>query len=195
MCVDYKLGDDLPSKIPVKVLDNSGKHGVVDIHVEYVNKPQVCTGCKALGHTVASCPVTQRIWVQKRAPSAPPGVQVTLNEDRIDAVKPVLSTGLDQSPVPSAINENTSGPVVDEQPWQSVSKKHSFALKHGPTSSSSPLSSGNNFSNDSPPVSEAFKNLRKVDELDQSLGPRLSKAQRKRLKHSPGKVPPSPPSV
>lgn len=76
-----------------------------------------------------------------------------------------------------------------DQPWQEVPKKHSFACK---TSSIPPEVKTAAPMEESPPVSDAFKNLRKVDELERPSGSKLSKAQKKRLKRSSVKVSPPP---
>lgn len=188
LCVNYNIGDDLPSRIPVKVLDSAGQHSVVDIHVEYINKPLICSGCKALGHLVSACPTTQRIWVEKKPqvppPEKMPKADVNSSGNDSDSGK---QTNAHQA------NPPTVTPIVNntvDQPWQAVPKRHSFASRSpGLTDTgctSAPLDA-------SPPIGDAFKNLRKVDELESS-GSKLSRAQRKRLRKSLEKVPPPPPS-
>lgn len=69
MCVRYKLGDPLPEKIKVAVMDINSKElspsEVAEIEVSYPQRPMVCTGCKQLGHLVGACPTVKRVWVQK----------------------------------------------------------------------------------------------------------------------------------
>ncbi|KAK1388167.1 hypothetical protein POM88_016345 [Heracleum sosnowskyi] len=66
LCVEYKIGDDLPSKIEVEVMDpiSELKHMEV-VRVSYPNKPLICSACKALGHLTGDCPKASRHWVRK----------------------------------------------------------------------------------------------------------------------------------
>lgn len=43
MCIEYTVGNDLPSKIPVMALDLKGNKTMVEVLVEYVQKPLVCS--------------------------------------------------------------------------------------------------------------------------------------------------------
>lgn len=187
MCVDYKLGDDLPSSIPVKVLDNAGNHSVVDIQVDYVNKPILCTGCKAIGHSVAACPITRRVWVRKQPSASPPVVPQDCPMAPDHCAPANIPVKLANSPLKGPGPNLASGHEDENHNWQDVPKKHCFSNKQQPRGSGK---ASVVHMDESPPVSEAFKNLRKVDELDQSPGPKLSKAQKKRLKRSSEKVPP-----
>lgn len=65
MCIDYKVGDPLPSTITVVDLDNSK----VEVNVSYVNKPLICVHCKSLGHLINVCPTATRVWVKKGTPT------------------------------------------------------------------------------------------------------------------------------
>ncbi|KAK1351619.1 hypothetical protein POM88_054163 [Heracleum sosnowskyi] len=66
ICVEYKIGDDLPEAIEVQDLDPvSGELVISKVLVHYPLKPLVCTGCHELGHKVGACPSTKRIWVVK----------------------------------------------------------------------------------------------------------------------------------
>lgn len=69
LCIDYKIGDDLPLKIDVEVLDpkTEEKH-VEEVKVSYPKKPLVCKECKTLGHLKGACPRATRVtrsWVKK----------------------------------------------------------------------------------------------------------------------------------
>lgn len=71
LCVDYKIGEELPSKIEIEVLDPvlQTKH-VEEVKVSYPNKPLVCNACKSLGHLVGACPRVTRHWVRRDNPEA-----------------------------------------------------------------------------------------------------------------------------
>lgn len=63
MCVNYKIGDELPDKISVEVLDPvTEKKSIAEVLVQYPYKPLVCTGCHSLGHKVGAFPSTKRVW-------------------------------------------------------------------------------------------------------------------------------------
>ncbi|KAK1351496.1 hypothetical protein POM88_054281 [Heracleum sosnowskyi] len=69
MCVQYTIGNALPSLLQALDLDpSSGEKSVVDVVVSYPNKPLVCTACKTLGHLVGACPMAIRKWVRKEKP-------------------------------------------------------------------------------------------------------------------------------
>lgn len=69
LCVDYKIGDALPSKLDVEVLDpvTTIKH-IEEVKVSYPSKPLICTACKNLGHTVGACPQAPRNWIRRVRP-------------------------------------------------------------------------------------------------------------------------------
>ncbi|KAK1384253.1 hypothetical protein POM88_021988 [Heracleum sosnowskyi] len=69
LCVEYKIGDDLPSKIEVEVLDlvTEVKH-IEEVKVSYPIKPLVCKACKTLVHVIGACPNATRHWVRKEKP-------------------------------------------------------------------------------------------------------------------------------
>lgn len=64
-CVEYIVGKDLPSKIPVLVVESNENESVVDVVVEYPRKHLVCSGCKTLGHQISVCPNVKRVWMRK----------------------------------------------------------------------------------------------------------------------------------
>ncbi|KAK1356383.1 hypothetical protein POM88_049639 [Heracleum sosnowskyi] len=67
VCVQYEIGAPLPSKIHVMAINPcTCNKEEVDVLVSYPIKPLVCTSCKSLGHTIAACPVSKRIWVEKK---------------------------------------------------------------------------------------------------------------------------------
>lgn len=67
MCVEYTIGDDLPSAVKVEVLNpNSDTLEMHEVLISYPNKPIICTGCCTLGHLVGACPKTIRKWVEKK---------------------------------------------------------------------------------------------------------------------------------
>ncbi|KAK1360298.1 hypothetical protein POM88_044772 [Heracleum sosnowskyi] len=61
MCVQYKVGDPLPSSISVVDPDKSN----VEVKVTYINKLLFCTHCNSLGHLINVCPTGKREWVRK----------------------------------------------------------------------------------------------------------------------------------
>lgn len=75
MCVRYKIGDPLPEKIKVALLDTNtlelSKSDFAEIDVSYPQRPLICSGCNSLGHLVGACPTVKRIWVQKSVQEVP----------------------------------------------------------------------------------------------------------------------------
>lgn len=177
ICVNYTIGDPLPSSIPVTTLDPStgAKHSE-DVLVSYPNRPLVCTSCKSLGHLVGACPITIRKWVRKEPkPPVVSGPQVIPPQD------PSATTHTTQTP-PKPV---TAG----------VSAAENYSTKRPP----SPSSPEDLDRSATPTV--GFKNLKKVDEIDMKRGStsmgdkdgfQLSKSQKKRLKKQ-GKLPSSSP--
>lgn len=168
ICVKYTVGNDLPTTIPVTVLNpSSGCKSVENVLVSYPNKPLCCTACKALGHLVGACPTATRIWVKKSVPEnrSPP---VAANVEDVP-IKSVTS----EVPVVIPRNSNLATPAKNGIP---VAEDLSDL-------SATPL--------------QTFQNLRQVDEIDMknatqatgSDGFQLSKSKRKRLKKSKGKSP------
>lgn len=67
LCVDYTIGDALPTKLNVEVLGpNSDKVTIHEVLVSYPTMPTVCHGCRSLGHLSGAYPKTTRIWVAKK---------------------------------------------------------------------------------------------------------------------------------
>lgn len=196
-CVDYVVGADLPALIPVSVVDSFGNKSVVDVKVEYAQKPLFCTGCKALGHLVSVCPSVQRIWVQKNRSSyvQSPTSAATCTEEppsgEVDAennvVNDVVNDLNDAKPEANTVVEGQN-----EEPWVEVTHKRSFSSRSC-SSGSSPVPSGcispplepvlktcnpgasaidpvvSSPNNDSPALPTAFRNVL-VDEIDRNLG-------------------------
>lgn len=66
MCVQYKVGKDLPNKIEAVTMDPiTEEKTTVEVLVSYPMKPLVCSGCHTLGHLVGACPKVTRKWVRK----------------------------------------------------------------------------------------------------------------------------------
>ncbi|KAK1369686.1 hypothetical protein POM88_035778 [Heracleum sosnowskyi] len=66
ICVEYKIGDELPDRIEVEDLDPvSGDKSIKEILVQYQCKQLICSVCHSLGHTVGACPQASRRWVRK----------------------------------------------------------------------------------------------------------------------------------
>lgn len=204
MCVDYKVGDLLPDKIPVLTLDARGNKSVVDVAVEYAKKPLVCSGCKELGHLVSACPISTRIWVRKQGPLPKSGSMESSTpvvEDPNSAVA-CKSTAIIKEP-----NSDQPKPQEEEK-WQEVPKKHSFSTKAQESSSEpsiiadvSPLSGSKHMlspaaSEGSPAPDNAFSSLLHVDELDANMclkDGKLSKSQRKKQRKALEKALEKPP--
>lgn len=194
MCVDYKIGDPLPNVIPVTALNPSGEKYVDEVHVEYVHKPLICSGCKQLGHPVTACPVTKRIWVQKSV-QKPQAVQTEEVIEKTDLANQLSGTSA-ETPVTAETGTVTAGvpsnvveiPVAegelehgDEGDWKEVIRKRRLSAGKQPADIAlSPASA-------SPAMPENFRNI-VVDEIAKKqvamLGSakKLSKSQRKRQK-------------
>ena len=170
MCVQYTIGDDLPTQIPVKVLNpSSGEKTEEMVLVSYPNKPMVCSACKSLGHLIGACPTVIRKWVRKEKSDAKTSDAVPGNAKSSEV--PVVAPPVASSPV-----------------------------------SKTPNSQGNldDYSDNSVPPPNNFRNLKRVDECSKppgnSLKPsgnsstspedadfQLTRSQRKRLKRAKGK--------
>lgn len=124
ICVDYKIRDDLPTKLEVEVLDpvSDEKHIEV-VSVSYPQRPLVCTGCKTLGHLVGACPKISRVWVLKDKKKS--GVtEEKLGNVNMDARMDVDSNCehnvADNSHMPAQVvvetycNDNSGGDLVDK---------------------------------------------------------------------------------
>ena len=172
ICVDYNIGDDLPTKLDVEVLDPfSEELKIQEVLVSYPNRPIVCTGCKTLGHLVGACPKTNRKWVvKKRSLEDSPVVQAAQDKSVNASVAPVQVGASSDKLVSTAEDE-----------WHTVQKKS----RSRPVSVSPATAS--------PPVN--FKNLNVVDEVEakhiaaESLAVEfrdqiLSKSQRKKMRRS-----------
>lgn len=171
ICVQYSIGDDLPTAIPVTVMNPvSGEKMVEEVLVSYPNKPLACTACKALGHLIGACPTVTRKWVRKERPPV---------QDNV--VQPSI-------PAPDATME-TAKPNVTAISSQKII-----------TSTPEKTTATDDCLDDSATPVKPFKNLRKVDEIDAKQASTTSeeppfipsKSQRKRLKKAQGKSSPSP---
>ena len=178
ICVKFTVGNDLPTSIPVTVLDpSSGNKCVETVLVSYPNQPLSCTACKSLGHLVGACPAVVRKWVRKivDSPPASPAKNSSehsgalISEDPAVSVKPVND------------GNHVNGPVI-KSPIQACAPDQDV----GSDLSATPA--------------KTFKNLKKVDEIDMkhavnsstdAEGFQLSRSQRKKLKKSKGKSPSS----
>ncbi|KAK1351843.1 hypothetical protein POM88_053941 [Heracleum sosnowskyi] len=135
LCVDYKIGDELPTKIAVEVLDpiTELKH-IEEVKVSYPVKPLVCSACKSLGHIIGACPNVTRKWVRKDVPPVKDKETVEVTVDAPsepnsasgpDAKQPDtvedLETG--QAPFP----HNGDDPVISkgDHGWTTVQSKKS----------------------------------------------------------------------
>lgn len=77
ICIEISSSSALTDKLDLVVLDDeTGFEKVVEVRVEYQNKPQSCSHCNSFGHSMLECPHANYQWVPK-APcndSAPPFV-------------------------------------------------------------------------------------------------------------------------
>lgn len=189
LCVNYKIGDDLPSNLAVEVLDPVTEAiSIENVLVSYPVKPMVCTACKSLGHLVGACPKVTRQWVRKEnTDSKGLDAQDKSNADvvveDVSAEKDVVvedvsaeknvsdSTKKSRTAVPSN-GEIAPGPHVetDSGGWQEVKRKSSSpqtvpGVNNAPSSKATAASSL--------PIYNALSRT-------------LSKSQRKRAKKSGG---------
>lgn len=57
ICIEITSSSNLPDKLDVTVFDEeSNSEIVVEVKVEYQNKPQSCSHCKSFGHSLLKCP-------------------------------------------------------------------------------------------------------------------------------------------
>ena len=169
MCVDYNIGDPLPTELEVEVLDPYTESLITEkVLVSYPSRPLVCSACKSLGHLVGACPKVTRQWVRKEKPEKSANVEVNSNSNNDTAVKDD-SHSADNSkiPVPPEIPVSTTDGV-----WHEVKRKHS----------SSP---GDSIPSVPPPQSTAASSL----PIYSALSRTISKSQRKKAKKSGGKGP------
>lgn len=176
LCVDYTIGDALPTKLQVEVLEpHSDKVALHEVLVSYPNMPTVCSGCRSLGHLIGACPRTSRIWVAKKiAPvncSAPPEPPVGINDAHVEAAPETTQNAPLQKPDSPLLAATT--PV---EQWHTVSRKHKL---HPSDSSPSPSADDT-----TPPPPNTFRNLTMVDEIDAKHRAPISKSQRKKLRRA-----------
>ncbi|KAK1369731.1 hypothetical protein POM88_035823 [Heracleum sosnowskyi] len=136
LCVEYKIGDELPNKIEVEVLDpiTEMKH-LEEVKVSYPIKPLVCSACKSLGHVIGACPNVSRQWVRKDTPPVPSKVTVdvtvqTQNEPpkaSVDNSKQTeKNTMQDAQAVDSKIvDESGSENIKGENDWTTIQARKS----------------------------------------------------------------------
>lgn len=65
VCVEVGCSDDLPDIIPV----NIEEIGSVEVSVEYLWRPSVCSVCMQFEHSNLHCLKVKRVWVPKSRPS------------------------------------------------------------------------------------------------------------------------------
>lgn len=164
LCVEYNIGDDLPTKLDVEILDpvNDALY-IREVLVSYPNKPIVSTGCKTLGHLVGACPKVLRKWVEKKRTLDATATEEPVKANSPTAQPPVPPSGTDKGCEHTVLEPNsTSG-----EEWQTVSKKSRVRpAVESPTTASPPLNT--------------FKNLTSVDEVEA----KLTRSQRKKLRRT-----------
>nr|XP_017228789.1 PREDICTED: uncharacterized protein LOC108204034 [Daucus carota subsp. sativus] len=111
MCVRYTVGDVLPEKIKVAVLDAKSKEPSLtefaEVEVSYPQRPMVCSGCRSLGHLVGACPVVKRVWVQKKPPVPPENGQQSQSNNMQQGQEGTSAADLKSDP-----SATVDGPVV-----------------------------------------------------------------------------------
>ena len=167
MCVQYTIGDDLPTRIDVEVLQpDTAEISLHEVLVSYPNKPILCSGCRTLGHLVGACPITVRKWVEKKR-----SFDTSAQTNSADGKE----LGKDSSLAYTPLKDKDCVPKQDEDnSWHTVHKKHK--------TQNSDLSP----SADSTPPLNTFKNLTMVDEIEakQAAAGHLSKSQRKKMRRA-----------
>lgn len=183
LCVEYNIGNELPTSLDVEVLDPvSEKIMVEKVLVSYPAKPLICNACKSLGHLVGACPKVTRQWVRKDSPDKLEQPQHSSEINKKDQVHPVLveTKELVGDAQPEAAVVSTTA-VQDDSDWHQVKRKNSAGF----SSSGHPHS---NHDTAAPPVVKATP----ADTMPiySALSRTLSKNQRKKAKKSGGKSPP-----
>ena len=174
LCINYQIGDDLPTTLDVEVLDPVlDKIITAQVLVSYPAKPLVCSACKSLGHLIGACPRTVRHWVRKSEVVQPqPDAGISTPTAGVSTVE--KGEVPDQPPSQVACEDGSiEGKADHESGWTEIKRKKDVV-----TMDASP----------SPPVT--FKNLKNVDEIDKRKGAlagtfggnRLTKSQKKRLR-------------
>lgn len=188
ICVEYKIGDDLPDTIQVQSLDPVMEEMVeVEVLVHYPFKPLVCSGCRSLGHKVGACPKTKRVWVLK-GKQACPNAQQPIHVDHQD-ISTAMKDNAKEDEVPAE-----RAAVVNLYVTVEGSESESIMLANAALDAPN-LVTSHSCMDVSPPVN-AFKNLKNVDEIDLKratievvLGAvlqKLSKSQKKRRRKAQG---------
>ena len=148
ICVRYKVGDPLPEKVRVAVLDPKtlevSPSAFVEIAVSYPQRPLFCSGCKQLGHSIGACPSIKRVWVQKPSMVSalePQAAQSSSDAQTVLKKDDTLMQDVPSNPVVLSVPVTTSsvdppvGQVLDsacaneEAPWTTVHSKKSGSPK------------------------------------------------------------------
>ncbi|KAK1384256.1 hypothetical protein POM88_021991 [Heracleum sosnowskyi] len=149
LCVEYKIGDELPTKIEVEVLDpfTEMKH-IEEVKVSYPSEPFVCSACKSLGHVIGACPNVLRQWVRKESPPLPSKETVEVKEQEQneppkasgDNTKQTNTATMQdtQAAVSEAVDGNGPESTKGENGWTTIMSRKS---KLSPTRGSNPNSS------------------------------------------------------
>lgn len=127
ICVDYKIGDPLPTELEVEVLDPSSESLLTEkVLVSYPSKPLICSACGSLGHLVGACPKVTRHWVRK--------IENSSHSATVDTAVDASSSGskdavkADNTPVTTTdppVSTSNSVPGTTNDGWQEVKRKHS----------------------------------------------------------------------
>lgn len=177
ICVEYTIGNALPSSIEVMELDPGTEQlRAAEIKVTYPAKPRFCSHCRSLGHIIGACPTAVRHWVKKPVqnlekpePPLQSGTSETVGMNNEQAEDPHIVA---QTACPP-IGVNHTPAASNDADWQTVQRKRAFSPGSG------------SFSDDSPVPLNTFKNLAKVDEMDDLRATKnsgLSKSQLKKQK-------------
>lgn len=184
LCVDYSIGNSLPTCLDVEVLDPATEViSVEKVLVSYPSKPLICEGCKSLGHLVGACPKVTRQWVRKEQPVQP----IHLPSDSISDPPSIFS---EEKPVKDQNIDASDTPVVeveDASDWQQVKRKSGTS---GNSDSSKQATVPVAKAPVSSPALEISAPTASAMPIYNALSRTLSKNQRKKARRSGGKTPP-----
>lgn len=111
VCIEITTASALPDNLVVTIFDDdTGLDKLVDVRVEYQNKPSSCSHCNSFGHSSLKCPSANYMWVRK-APATSPSKPVqplnlgslsSLDSDPLANKASMLCTALPPIPIPFA---------------------------------------------------------------------------------------------
>lgn len=193
MCVNYKIGDDLPTCLEVETLDpGSELITTSQVLVSYPVKPLVCSACKSLGHLIGACPKVTRHWVRKdkadSQTSKAPGTEAVVgNSVSNTTVADIADSPITAIPTEAKAPEPANSLDANHSNWQEVKRKKSSTQVDNPSLSAESTLDNKAIANSNANSSIAAHSL----PLFSALSRTLSKSQRKKARKSGGKHSPS----